>query len=107
MHERLLEHSSGVSVRYFQGLLNHERADLINEPLTDSKLEDYGTLKGGGMAGGKRSPRHVHLDSAHPPTLVSSFLLPHPSAFMFCFPTALKASDHELKHLKLENKFPP
>lgn len=47
MHERLLEHSSGVSVRYFQGLLNHERADLINEPLTDSKLEDYGTLKGG------------------------------------------------------------
>lgn len=71
MPKRLLEHSSGVSVRYFQALLNHESAGLINESLTDSKLEDYGALEGGGMVGGKRSPWRVHLDVARPLTSAS------------------------------------
>lgn len=95
-------------MRYFQALLNHESAGLINEPLTDAKLEDYGALKGGGMVEGKRSPWRDHLDRACPlsPLTPASCLLSHPSVFV-CLPTALKASDHELRHLKPENKFPP
>lgn len=44
MPKTLVEHTS---VRYFQALLSHQSAGLINESLTDSKLEGYGALEGG------------------------------------------------------------
>lgn len=104
MPKTLVEHSSGVSVRYFQALLNHQSAGLINESLTDSKLEGYGALEGGAWLEERGAPERVHLDMAIP----SSWLPVYLSLLsLFCLPMALKASDHELKHLKPENKFPP
>lgn len=73
---------------------DHESADLINEPMIDSKLEDYGTLTGGGGMGGKRWPWSVRLDCALPVFHeVSRSSSTSPSALMLCFPTAVKASD--------------
>lgn len=87
MPKRLLEHSSAVSGRDFQALLDHESAGLTNESLTDSELEDYGALECGGMVVGKRLPWRVHLVVARPSPLLpvfheGRFLLPHPSAFV-------------------------